>query len=83
MNEFYKLAFANHLRNNEEITRKIDACFEPAEDFLRERLSQSVCDDFMMLLTDCFVNATDYAGVVGMEFAMGVLDGTIKQYIGG
>ena len=82
MNEFYKLAFINHLRNHDEISQKIEEYFNPVEDFLRERLSQKVCDDLMDLLTECFVDATDYAGVVGMEFAMGVLDGTIKQHIG-
>lgn len=81
MNKFYELSFTNHIRNNESLIEPYDKCFEPIIAFVRERLSKKACDELEELLTDCYTDALHIAGVIGMELAIGVTNGTIKQVI--
>ena len=81
MDKFLELSFINHLRNHDEIGLQIEKCFEPVLDALRERLSKKACDDIEEILSDCKTDAVYLAGVTGMELAIGVMNGTIKQKI--
>lgn len=81
MNKFYELSFTNYLRNNEDIGWKIEKMFDPVIEYVRERMSAQFCDELDMLLTDCYGDAVTYAGVTGMELAIGVTNGTIQQTI--
>lgn len=69
------------LRNNEDIGWKIEKMFDPVMEYVRERMSAQFCDELDMLLTDCYGDAVTYAGVTGMELAIGVTNGTIQQTI--
>lgn len=82
MDKFLELAFRNHTRQNEELVKPYEQYFEPVMKFARERLSESACDELEELLMDCYVEALDYAGVLGMELAIGVMNGTIQQVLG-
>lgn len=79
MNKFYELSFVNHIRNNDELSEQFDKYFEPVINKLGEILSESKCAELEDLLSDCSSDALRFAGVVGMELAVGVIDGTIKQ----
>lgn len=81
MDKFLELSFTNHMRNNEEIVVPYEECFKPIVEFVEERLSQKACEDFTELLYDCYTEGLRYAGVIGMELAIGVMNGTIKQVI--
>ena len=81
MNKFLELSFMNHIRNNEDLVTPYEDCFEPIMHFARERLSKKACDELEELLTDCYTNALYIAGVTGMELAIGVANGNIKQVI--
>lgn len=81
MNKFLELSFMNHIRNNDTLIGPYDDCFKPIMDFARERLSEKACDELEELLTDCYTDAFHIAGVIGMELAIGVTNGTIKQVI--
>lgn len=81
MNKFLELSLVNHMRNNEELRTPYDNSFQPIMEFARERLSQKACDELEELLADCCVDAFYYAGVLGMELAIGVMNGNIKQFI--
>lgn len=81
MDKFLELSFRNHLRNHDEIETNIENCFVPVTDALRERLSKKACDDIEEILLYCWTDAMIIAGVTGMELAIGVMNGTIKQKI--
>ena len=81
MNKFYELSFVNHIRNNDDLSEQFDKYFEPVINKLGEILSESKRAELEDLLSDCASNAFRFAGVVGMELAVGVIDGTIKQKI--
>lgn len=81
MNKFLELAFANQVRNDDDFSRQIDKCFEPVLNELRERLSVKACSEIEDILSDCYNDAMYLAGVMGMELAIGVMNGTIKQTI--
>lgn len=81
MNKFLELSFMNHIRNNDELVTTYEAKFEPLLDFVKERLSVKACNEFEDLLTECYTDAMYYAGVLGMELAIGVTNGAIKQKI--
>lgn len=81
MDNFLKLSFVNHLRNHDEIALGIEKCYEPVIEALRETLSERKCEEIEELLAECYVEAMDIAGVTGMELAIGVINGTIKQCI--
>lgn len=81
MNKFLELAFVNKVRNDDDFTRKIDECYEPVLEALRERLSEKACSEIEDILSDCQNEAMYLAGVSGMELAIGVMNGTIKQTI--
>lgn len=81
MNKFLELSFINHIRNNDNLSIAYDKCFEPLEEKLREILSDKNCAELEDILADCACNAMRLAGVTGMELAIGVMDGTIKQTI--
>lgn len=81
MDKFLELSFINHLRNHDEIAHKIDMCYEPVLKVLRETLSEKKCAEVEEMLSDCQCEAMDIAGVTGMELAIGVINGTIKQCI--
>ena len=83
MDKFLKLSFINQLRNNDEIASEIEKCYEPVIEALRETLSERKCAEIEELLSDCQCEAMDIAGVTGMELAIGVINGTIKQCIEG
>ncbi len=81
MDKFLELSFMNHMRNNDELIVPYETEFKPLLDFVKERLSEKVCDEFEELLTECYTEAMYYSGVLGMELAIGVTNGTIKQKI--
>lgn len=81
MNKFLELAFANQVRNDDEFGTQIDECFKPVLNALKERLSTKACSEIEDILSDCYNDAIYLAGVTGMELAIGVMDGTIKQTI--
>ena len=81
MNKFYELSFVNHIRNNDDLSEQFDKYFEPVINKLGEILSESKRAELEVLLSDCASYAFRFAGVVGMELAVGVIDGTIKQKI--
>lgn len=81
MNKFYELSFANHIRNNDDLITHYEYCFKPVKEFVRERLSTKACDELEELLNDCLTDGLHIAGVIGMELAIGVTNGTIKQII--
>ena len=77
MDKFLELALVNYIRNHDEISDKIDKCYDTLVDELRKLLSKDVCDN----LEDCQSNAMYLAGLAGMELAIGVMNGTIEQKI--
>lgn len=81
MNKFLELSFMNHIRNNDNLVAPYEDCFKPVMEFARERLSEKACDELEELLTDCYTEGLHIAGVTGMELAIGVTNGTIKQVI--
>ncbi len=81
MDKFLELSFMNHIRNNEDLITPYEMAYKPLVEFVRERLSAKACDDFEDLLAECSNSAMHYAGVLGMELAIGVTNGTIKQKI--
>ena len=81
MNKFYELSFINHIRNNDDLIAPYEECFNPIMEFAKERLSQKACDELQEILFDCFTDALHIAGVIGMELAIGVTNGTIRQVI--
>lgn len=81
MNKFLELSFMNYLRNDDSRALDYEACFDKVIEFAEERWSEKVCDDFRELLIDSFTEALYIAGVMGMELAIGVSNGTIKQVI--
>lgn len=81
MNKFLELSFMNHIRNNDDLVTPYENCFKPVMEFARERLSEKACDELEELLTDCYTEGLHIAGVMGMELAIGVTNGTIKQVI--
>ena len=82
MDKFLELAFINHYRNNDDVLTPYEECFEPALQFVREKLSKNLSDEFEELLAECYTDALHYSGVMGMELAIGVMNGTIKQVLG-
>ena len=81
MDKFLELSFINHIRNNENLLTPYEDCFKPVIEFVRERLSAKACDELEELLNDCITDGLHIAGVVGMELAIGVINGEIKQVI--
>lgn len=81
MNSFLELSFRNHIRNNDNLLEPYEKIFEPIMENLRERLSTKVCDEIEESLNDCMTEALYVAGVLGMELAIGVMNGTIQQRI--
>lgn len=81
MNKFYELSFMNHIRNNDNLATPYEDCFKPIMEFARERLSEKACDELEELLANCFTEGLHIAGVMGMELAIGVMNGSIKQVI--
>lgn len=81
MNSFLELSFRNHIRNNDNLLEPYEKIFEPIMENLRERLSTKVCDEIEESLNDCIAEALYVAGVLGMELAIGVMNGTIQQRI--
>lgn len=81
MDKFLELSFMNHIRNNDNLITPYEDCFNPIMEFARERLSQKACDELEELLADCFTEGLHIAGVMGMQLAIGVTNGTIKQFI--
>lgn len=81
MNKFFELSFTNHIRNNDDLSLAFDKCYEPLVEKLREILSDRNCTELEDILSDCSCNALHLAGVVGMELAVGVMNGTIEQTI--
>ena len=81
MNKFLELSFMNHIRNNDNLVASYENCFNAVMDFARERLSEKACDELEELLADCYTDGLHIAGVMGMELAIGVANGTIKQVI--
>lgn len=81
MNSFLELSFRNHIRNNDSLLEPYEKIFEPIMENLRERLSTKVCDEIEESLNDCMTEALYVAGVLGMELAIGVMNGTIQQRI--
>ena len=69
------------MRNNEEIGVQYSDCFEPVTQTITELLSEKVADEVIEELSDCMSKALYVAGVSGMELAIGVMNGTIKQTI--
>lgn len=80
-NQFLELSFRNHMRNNDNLLEPYEKIFEPIMENLREKLSEKACDEIEELLSDCTTEALYVAGVLGMELAIGVMNGTIKQVI--
>lgn len=81
MNKFLELSFRNHIRNNDNLLEPYEKIFEPIMENLRERLSTKACDEIEEQLNDCMTEALYVAGVIGMELAIGVINGTIQQRI--
>ncbi len=81
MNKFFELSFINHIRNNDDLSLAFDKCYEPLVEKPREILSDRNCAELEDILSDCSCNALHLAGVVGMELAIGVMNGTIEQTI--
>lgn len=80
-NQFLELSFRNHIRNNDNILEPYEKIFEPIMENLREILSVKACDEIEEKLNDCMNEALYVAGVLGMELAIGVINGTIQQRI--
>ena len=80
-NKFYELAFVNHTRNYDEIVDGYEKTFEPVISAVSKYLNEDIAGEVIEVLSDCFTEALYYAGVEGMEFAIGVMNGTIKQFI--
>lgn len=80
-NQFLELSFRNHIRNNNKLTAGYEEIFEPIMESLRDKFSEKVCDELEELLSECMTDALYYAGVAGMELAIGVINGTIQQVI--
>ena len=53
MDKFLELAFINHYRNNDDVLTPYVECFEPALQFVREKLSKNLSDQFEELLAEC------------------------------
>lgn len=81
MNQFLDLSFTNHLRNHDELREPYENCFNPMVEKLKKLFSKEKCDEFTEVLFDCANEALHVAGVMGMELAIGVMNGTIKQCI--
>lgn len=81
MDKFLELALVNYIRNYDEISDKIDKCYDTLVGELRKLLSKDVCDNLEDILGDCQSNAMYLAGLAGMELAIGVMNGTIEQKI--
>lgn len=81
MNKFLELSFRNHYLQNEEICGEYEELLQPLVQFVEERLSKQACDDFYEIFMDCTTEAFTYAGVTGMELAIGVMNGTIQQVL--
>lgn len=81
MNKFLELSFRNHIRNNENISDEFYAKLEPVLDEIRKYLSEDISCEIENLFLELASDALEIAGVTGMEFAIGVLNGTIKQII--
>ena len=81
MNQFLELSFRNHMRNNDNLIGNYEAIFEPIMISLREKLSEKVCDELEEVMSECVTDSLYYAGVLGMELAIGVMNGTIQQVI--
>lgn len=80
-NQFLELSLRNHIRNNDNLLEPYEKIFEPIMENLREKLSEKACDEIEELLNDCMTEALYVAGVLGMELAIGVMNGTIQQKI--
>lgn len=81
MNKFLELSFKNHVLGG-NLALDYEKCFEPLVEFVKERLSEKVSDEFEELCMDCTTEALWIAGVMGMELAIGVINGTIEQEVG-
>ena len=81
MNKFLELSLVNHMRNNEQLWKEYDNAFEPLVKEFGELLSTKQSDRLEEMLRDGMVDAFYYAGVLGMELAIGVTNGNIKQFI--
>ena len=81
MDKFLELSFRNHYLQNEEIAGEYEELLKPLIQFVEERLSKQACDDFYDIFMDCATDAFTYAGVAGMELAIGVMNGTIQQVL--
>lgn len=81
MNKFLELCFANHAGNDEEIYNKVDEIMQPLRDELESWVCPEICDEMNDVISDCVAKVCNYSGGKGMELALGVVDGTIKQVI--
>lgn len=82
MDKFLELSFRNHLRNNDKIADEFYVILDPILSEIRKYVSQEIADKIENdIFLDVSTNALEYAGVVGMELAIGVMNGTIKQVI--
>ena len=81
MNQFLDLSFTNHMRNHDELRKPYEDCFNPLVERLEKIFSKEMYEELEETLSDCMCEALHIAGVMGMELAIGVMNGTIKQTI--
>lgn len=81
MDKFLELAFINHARNYDEIYIKVDELQQPIIEELDKLLSHDKSGELQEILSDCILEICHYVGVKGMELAIGVANGSIKQCI--
>ena len=81
MNKFLELSFRNHIRNNEDLVIEYEKCFDKMLNLIKETLSQKIYDQIYDEFMEAESDALYYAGVLGMELAIGVMNGTIEQVI--
>lgn len=81
MNKFLELSFRNHIRNNEDLVIEYENCFDKMLDLIKETVSQKIYDQIYDEFMEAESDALYCAGVLGMELAIGVMDGTIEQVI--
>lgn len=82
MDKFLELSFRNHLRNNDKIADDFFVILDPLLVEIKKYLSKEIVEKIEEdIFLDVASDALEYAGVVGMKLAIGVIDGTIKQVI--
>lgn len=81
IDKFLYLTFLNYVRNNDEIYAKVDELQQPIVDIFEELFNENKSAELQDILSDCITDICHYVGTKGMEVAIGVMNGSIKQRI--